>query len=215
MPVTTTEPAAVVTLTDQARQVVRQALAAQSPAEELALYVEVKGALDGAFVYDLYFQPVAQAGDGAATFYDDDVAVVVPTSSIDPLRGARLEWSTEGQGGLVMVNPNKPGASHGAEGVPAEVAAAGLSGPLATRARVVIAEEINPAIAAHGGAAELCAMDEEAAVAYLRLSGGCQGCAMSRLTLTEGIETALRDQIPELTAVIDVTDHQSGEDPFF
>jgi len=47
----------------------------------------------------------------------------------------------------------------------------------------------------------------------LKLSGGCQGCAMSRLTLSQGIETQLIEAIPELTGVIDVTDHASGEIP--
>jgi Fe/S biogenesis protein NfuA len=58
-------------------------------------------------------------------------------------------------------------------------------------------------------------MDEETKAAYVKLSGGCQGCAMSRMTLSQGIETMLREAIPELTRVIDVTDHASGENPFY
>ena len=58
-------------------------------------------------------------------------------------------------------------------------------------------------------------MDEEKKVAYLKLSGGCQGCAMSQLTLSQGIETQLIEAIPELTGVIDVTNHASGENPFY
>ena len=57
---------------------------------------------------------------------------------------------------------------------------------------------VNPSIASHGGRADLVALDEEGGVAYLRLSGGCQGCAMSRMTLTQGIEMALRDEVPEV-----------------
>ncbi|MGA2969736.1 MAG: NifU family protein, partial [Acidimicrobiales bacterium] len=55
----------------------------------------------------------------------------------------------------------------------------------------------------------------EKKVAYIKMSGGCQGCAMSRMTLTQGIEATLRDAIPELTGVIDVTDHASGDNPFY
>jgi Fe/S biogenesis protein NfuA len=58
-------------------------------------------------------------------------------------------------------------------------------------------------------------MDEEKKVAYIKMSGGCQGCAMSRMTLSQGIETTLREAIPELTEVIDVTDHASGVNPFY
>jgi Fe-S cluster biogenesis protein NfuA len=63
---------------------------------------------------------------------------------------------------------------------------------------VVLEEQVNPSIASHGGRADLVAMDEEKKVAYIKLSGGCQGCAMSRLTLSQGIETMLRESIPEL-----------------
>ena len=58
-------------------------------------------------------------------------------------------------------------------------------------------------------------MDEDQKLAYVRLSGGCQGCAMSRMTLSQGIETTLREEIPELVGVLDVTDHASGENPFY
>ena len=58
-------------------------------------------------------------------------------------------------------------------------------------------------------------MDESSGVAYIRLSGGCQGCAMSRMTLSSGIEKSLRAAIEELTDVRDVTDHASGENPFY
>jgi Fe/S biogenesis protein NfuA len=74
---------------------------------------------------------------------------------------------------------------------------------------------VNPSIASHGGHCDLVALDEENKVAYVKLSGGCQGCAMSRMTLTQGIETTLREAIPALTGVIDVTDHASGVNPFY
>ena len=50
---------------------------------------------------------------------------------------------------------------------------------------------------------------------YLQLGGGCQGCGMASVTLKQGIETALRESIPEITEVVDVTDHQGGENPYY
>jgi Fe/S biogenesis protein NfuA len=207
------EPTAVVTLTDAARDVVTNAIAQEPDPERLALWLEVRGVVDGAFVYDLYFQALSDAADDDAVFSDQDLPVVVPATSIDVLRGARLEWSEEGTGGLVLVNPNTP-PQPAPSGVPDEVLAAGITGPLAVRAASVLESVVNPSIASHGGRADLVAMDEENNVAYLRLSGGCPGCAMSRMTLTQGIETALRDEMPELTGVIDVTDHDAGENPY-
>ncbi len=146
---------------------------------------------------------------------DDELPIVVPASSVDRLRGARLEWSDEGEGGLVLVNPNTPTAAERAPGVPPEVLEAGVDGPLARKVVDVLDDMVNPSIAAHGGRADLVAMDEVGRVAYLELSGGCQGCAMSRMTLTQGIETALRQEVPELTAVVDVTDHTGGANPYY
>jgi Fe/S biogenesis protein NfuA len=209
----TAEQLAVVTLTPEARQVVREALAQEPDPDRLALWLEVRGVQHAQFVYDLYFQSVADAGDDDAVFDDGELTVVVPTSSVARLRGARLEWNTEGEGGLVLVNPNTPEPEE--LGVPAEVMAAGLDGPIGSRVAVVLEQAVNPSIAAHGGRADLVAMDESGGVAYLRLSGGCQGCAMSRMTLTQGIEAALREEVPEVTRVVDVTDHAGGANPYY
>ncbi|MDA8360265.1 MAG: NifU family protein [Actinomycetota bacterium] len=205
----------VITLTPEARRVVSEAMSNEQDAERLALWLEVRGVHDGAFAYDLYFQALADAGDDDAVQLDDEVPVVVPKGSVDRLRGARLEWSDEGSGGLVLVNPNVPAPEEASPTVPPEVLAAGLDGPLAVRVASVLETVVNPSIAGHGGRSDLVAMDEEGAVAYLRLSGGCQGCAMSRMTLTQGIEGALREEIPELVGVVDVTDHAVGENPFY
>jgi len=205
----------VVEITDEARAVVSDALAAEPGAADLGLWLEVRGVESGRFAYDLFFQSVADAGDEDASYVVDGISVVVPAASISRLRGARLEFSAEGGGGLVMVNPNVPSAQEIAPGVPEEVLAQGVAGPLAVRAIATLDADVNPSIAGHGGRADLVAMDEVEGVAYLALSGGCQGCAMSRQTLSQGIEVALRDAIPELTAVVDVTDHAQGANPFY
>jgi Fe/S biogenesis protein NfuA len=77
----------------------------------------------------------------------------------------------------------------------------------------VLDEQINPAIAAHGGRAELVAV--EGGVAYLRLGGGCQGCGLAAVTLSQGIEVAILDAVSEVSEVIDVTDHASGANPYY
>jgi len=205
----------VVTLTDEARGIVADALAQEPNAEELGLWLEVRGVEAGKFAYDLYFQAVNDADDADVTYVVENVAVVIPANSVDDLRGSRLEWSSDGDGGLVMVNPNTPSLAHVAPGLPEDVLAQGLEGPLAQEVIAVLERDVNPSIASHGGRADLVAMDENEAVVYLALSGGCQGCAMSRMTLTQGIEVTLRDQVPQLTAIVDVTDHAVGENPFY
>jgi Fe/S biogenesis protein NfuA len=205
----------VLTLTDEARNVVLDALAAEENAEGLALWVEVTGTRGPGYSYDLYFSEVSHATDDAAVGRDGDVTIVIPAASVSRLRGSRLEFAPDGGGGLVLVNPNQPAPEELNPGVPAEILALGIDGPLATRAVQVLESDVNPSIASHGGRADLVAMNEAEGVAYVKLSGGCQGCAMSRMTLTSGIETSLREAIPELVEVRDVTDHASGENPFY
>jgi Fe/S biogenesis protein NfuA len=212
---TTVQTFDILSLTDEARNVVLDALANEAQSEGLALFVEVTGTRGAGYSYDLYFSDRADAPEDAAIGRDGDVTIVIPARSVDRLRGSRLEFASDGGGGLVLVNPNVPSPEEMNPGVPAEILALGLDGPMATFAASVLEQSVNPAIASHGGRADLVALDEEKKVAYIKLSGGCQGCAMSRMTLSQGIETSLREAIPELEGVIDVTDHASGENPFY
>ena len=212
---TTVETFDILTLTDQARNVVLDAIAAEQQSDDLALFVEVTGTRGAGYSYDLYFSDRGDAPEGAVIGRDGDVTIVIPVTSIERLRGSRLEFADEGGGGLVLVNPNAPTPEELNPGLPADIVAFGVDGPLAVFAASVLDQHINPSIAQHGGRADLVALDEDKKVAYIKMSGGCQGCAMSRMTLTEGIEATLRDAIPELTGVIDVTDHASGVNPFY
>jgi len=212
---TTVDSDRIFSMTPEAREVVVEALANEDNSSALALWIEVTGISAGNFVYDLFFSDRADAPEDALVSVDDGVTVVIPQASVSRLRGSRLEFSTERGGGLVLVNPNAPSPEEANPGVPAEVLAKGLETALAVRAIEVLDKFVNPSIASHGGRADLVAMDDERLVAFVRLSGGCQGCAMSRMTLSQGIETTLREEIPELVGVVDVTDHASGENPFY
>lgn len=200
----------VLTVTPQAADVVRQARAEEADADALALWVEVTGAEAGTYRYDIYFQPVADAGARDEVVRIGDLPVVVPAKSVPRLRGARLDWSEDGDGGLVIINPNTPPASERPSAPPGD-----LDNDLARRVIAVLEEQINPSIAAHGGRADLVSADVAAGAVYLRLSGGCQGCGLAAVTLSQGIEVALRDEIPEIVEVVDVTDHAQGTNPYF
>ncbi len=77
----------------------------------------------------------------------------------------------------------------------------------------LFANEINPAISSHGGWVEL--VNVEGSKVYVRLGGGCQGCASANATLKQGIERAIRNVLPEVTEVLDATDHAAGENPYY
>jgi Fe/S biogenesis protein NfuA len=199
----------VLTITPEARSVVLDARSQEADADRLALWVEVTGSRDGAYTYDIYFQVAADASESDAIDGDDALRVVVPQSSVARLGGARLDWSEEGEGGLVILNPNTPPRAD----VFATRQAGDLPGDTAQRVLAILEEQINPSIAMHGGRADLVAVEED--IVYLRLSGGCQGCGLASVTLSQGIEVALRDALPEIVSVVDVTDHASGANPFY
>ena len=200
----------VLTVTPPALQVVLDARSAEDDSDALALWVEVTGASGGTYTYDIYFQPLSDAAARDEVVRNGELAVVVPAKSVARVRGARLDWSDEGEGGLVIINPNTPPVS---EGSAAAAPPGDITSDLARRVMALLDEQINPSIAGHGGRADLVSVDGD--VVYLRLSGGCQGCGMASVTLSQGIEVALRDEIPEITQVVDVTDHAGGSNPYF
>ena len=198
----------VLTVSDRAREMVIGVRAEEPDAERLALWLEVSGVSPSGFTYDMYFQALSDAGAGDAIAHHDDLAVVVPEASVERLRGATLDVSGEGEAaGMVVVNPNNP-PTGGASRPQGDV-----SSPVAQKVIEVLETMINPSIASHGGRADLVAVED--ATAYLRLGGGCQGCGMAQVTLSQGIEVAIKDAVPEITAVVDVTDHASGSNPYF
>ncbi|HVC70813.1 MAG TPA: NifU family protein [Acidimicrobiales bacterium] len=199
----------VLAVTPGARGVVLEARAQEADADKLALWVEVTGSRDTAYTYDIYFQVAADASEADSLGGDDELKVVVPQSSVARLTGARLDWSDEGEGGLVILNPNTPPRADLFTSRPA----GDLTGDMAQRVLAVLEEQVNPSIAMHGGRADLVAVEED--IVYLRLSGGCQGCGLATVTLSQGIEVALRDALPEIVSVVDVTDHASGANPFY
>src|SRR6266487_1432872 len=87
------------------------------------------------------------------------------------------------------------------------------AGPLVERARRVIDAEINPVIAVHRGHVALAGVEQ--GWVRIRMEGGCQGCSLAEVTLRQGIEPLLRARLPDLTGLVDVTDHEAGTEPFF
>ena len=87
------------------------------------------------------------------------------------------------------------------------------SDPLAQRVQDVLDQHINPGVAGHGGSVALSKVEED--IAYITMGGGCQGCASSQLTLKLGVERMIKEHVPEIKQIVDVTDHASGENPYY
>jgi Fe/S biogenesis protein NfuA len=87
------------------------------------------------------------------------------------------------------------------------------AGTIAEKVVRVIDEEINPAIASHGGYVSL--IDVKGTDVIIQMGGGCQGCGMANVTLRDGIEVALKNAVPEISGIYDVTDHANGKNPYY
>jgi Fe/S biogenesis protein NfuA len=87
------------------------------------------------------------------------------------------------------------------------------SDPLSQRVQDVLDQHINPGVAGHGGSVALSKVEGD--TAYITMGGGCQGCASSQLTLKMGVERMIKENVPDIKNIVDVTDHASGENPYY
>ena len=129
---------------------------------------------------------------------DEDLALFVESANLDYLDGVTVHFdpTDERTNGFVFENPNPLWLDD-----------------LAMRLQELIDQSINPGIAAHGGYVTL--LDLKDRVAYLEMGGGCQGCGLAAVTLTQGIEVAVREALPEIERIVDTTDHAGGENPYY
>ena len=199
-------PTHVLAVTPEALERVLEIRDGEDDPGSLCLRVTITGVSGPDYTYDLAFEAVADADAEDDVSVQGGLSVVVAADSIERMAGSTLDVPrNQGQAGLVIRNPNRPNPLAGKDVV--------LTGDTADQVRQLLDESINPSLAAHGGYAELVGVEGE--TAFLTMGGGCQGCAMSAATLREGIQVAILEAIPAITEVVDVTDHNAGDNPFY
>ncbi|MEO5898512.1 MAG: NifU family protein [Ilumatobacteraceae bacterium] len=205
---TATEPSTIVRITSAAMVQLQELKATEADGDRLGLRLEIISAPGEDFRYDLSFDVVTTAAfsDEVRTVTVDDVSlkIIVPAKDLDMLEGSTLDH-TESQG-LVIRNPNRP-KPPSVDGLVADDA-------LSAEIEALVSSEVNPALAAHGGFVTYVGHDGDG-TAFLTMGGGCHGCSMSRQTMLDGVQTMLVEQIPAIQRVKDLTDHTSGENPFY
>ncbi|MGD9793147.1 MAG: NifU family protein [Acidimicrobiia bacterium] len=169
----------------------------------LGVRVEILSDTGIDFTYDLSFQTITKAALDDLVRNHDGLRVIMPSKDAPNLEGSVLDLE---DGGLVLRNPNKPKQL--------EIGNLTRTGSLSERVQQMLDAEINPMLDAHGGFVTYMGHDDVNAV-YLMMGGGCQGCSMSRMTMVSGVQTQLKEAIPEITKVIDVTDHTAGSNPYY
>ncbi len=202
---TTSTDRVVFTVTPAAIERILELREAEDDPPGLALRVEVTGTSGVEYAYDLTFDPMAEADEADAQYLQGELPVLVPAGSIEQLDGATLDIPAGGGPGLVLRNPNRPNPLSGKH--------LELTGDVADKVQQLLEQQINPSLASHGGFAELKGVVGDKV--YVTMGGGCQGCAVSAMTLRDGIARSIQEAIPEVTEVVDTTDHDAGENPFY
>ena len=191
-------------ITDQAHVQLKILRDEEPEKERLGLRLEVMAAPGEEFKYDLSFEIVTQAAFSDEVRTIKGLKVIIPLASFEFINGATLDYSE--RQGLIIRNPNKPPAAM-IEGLVND-------DEFSAAIEAVISVDVNPSLAAHGGFVTFVGHDTEG-VAYLTMGGGCHGCSMSKMTMLDGVQTTLVEQVPGVLKVRDITDHAAGSNPYY
>jgi len=178
-------------------------LIAQQEMDDIGLHLSVLKPGTPLASCDLQFHVPGQSSDKELEFNYDQFNLYVPESCEPWLQEAKIDFEESTAGGQLTIKaPGIKGSK------PKD------SADLTERVAWVLEAEINPGLASHGGMVTLEQITEKKEV-ILRFGGGCHGCGMANVTLQEGIDKTLKEYFPEITAVIDATDHASGNNPYY
>jgi len=162
------------------------------------LKLQVRGKTASEYLVDFLLEEEIAPGDVQIEL--DQFSVIYSKADQPKLDHATIDWVESLSGsGFRLNNPNVPENQ--------------LNSPLGKQIQDILDDEINPSIASHGGHIELVEVQDQKA--YVKMSGGCQGCSSANATLKQGIEVRLKEMIPELVSLVDMTDHEQGQTPYF
>lgn len=187
----------MLTITESAKEQIASIMEAQGRQGD-HLRIGIIGRSAGDFRYTMNLIENGQENADDVAVDSENFKVFIDAQSVQSMEGATIDYINDGlQGsGFKIENPNPI-----------------WTDPLALQVQEVIDAQINPNLASHGGMVDL--LDVKEGVAYVRLGGGCQGCGMVDVTLKHGIEALLQESVPEITQVMDTTDHGSGNNPYY
>ena len=168
------------------------------PIQGLRVIAEPVSPLKAEFSLAFVQQGEEQPDDEIISF--EDFNIYIDPDSVEFVEGATLDFVESPTGtGFRVENAPRPMSK--------------LEGPVAEKMQKLFDEQINPALAMHGGFLNL--IDVKDNVAYIELGGGCKGCGMVDVTLKQGIEVLIKQNMPEITEILDTTDHADGKNPYY
>ena len=192
-----------ITITPSALEYLQGLIAKQPEGTGVRLFV-LQGGTPQSETCLAYRKPDEDISDHSLLEDTGELQFYVENASADYLEEAHIDYQTDRLGGQLTIKaPN------------AKMKKVDKNSPISDKVNYLLYTEINPALAAHGGFVSLETMAEDDSVAVLRFGGGCQGCGMVDVTLKHSVEKTLLDQLPELKAVRDSTDHSDRSNAYY
>lgn len=187
------------TVTEKAQEQIRSMIKANPDPTKSAFRIAASGRRPSGYAYDFFLDDQKNRSSQDVAVQIGDLSILMDRESAGVLDGATLDMSkdTKFSSFVIIERSSQPEPKD----------------PLSKKVQDLLDSEINPALGGHGGFAEL--VDIQGSCVRLRLGGGCQGCAMARMTIKQGIESRIKEAIPEITHVVDVTEHSEGFKPYY
>ena len=159
--------------------------------------INVEPKMDRKANYSIQPIELEESTDEFISIVFENFHLLVTKESIPYLEGTEVDLNEEGE----------------LEAFNASMSILKFDGSVEEKIQQVLDEEVNPMVAAHGGVVSLLEIKDQNV--YLEFGGGCQGCGMIDVTLKQGVEVMIKEQVPEIEAIYDVTDHAGGENPYY
>jgi len=186
---------------ENARNRIREALEGNN--EKTALRISARPANPERFSYNMRLIGDRETAEDDVLLEREGLTICLDPLSAEYLDGASIDFvDQEGETGFKFDNPNKPAKNGSLDE---------LTGSMEEKVFHIMETELNPALASHGGWINLVKVEDNKV--YVTLAGGCQGCGMAGATIKNGVEARLKELIPEIEEVVDVTNHSAGTNP--
>ena len=186
----------MLTVTEAAKRKILSVIQAHGKPGD-GLRIAIVGRSSAGFTYDMELVEEGEAEAEDVIVNVGDFPVVIDAESAPHMRDVIIDYVEElQQSGFRIGNPNPV-----------------WTDPKAMAIQELLDTQINPAVASHGGHIELVDVHDD--IVYIRFGGGCQGCGMVSVTLSQGVEQAIHEAFPEIREIVDVTDHAAGTNPYY
>ena len=190
-----------VVVSESAITYLKDLLSSQEEPTNIKIFVSDPGTMNAETC--IVYCKVGEEEDDDILMDINEISIYLESESLPFLEDCKVDYHPDKFGGQLTIRaPN------------AKVPSLKEDSSIEEKINYYLYSEINPSLASHGGEVSLVEVIDSSK-AVLRFGGGCQGCGMVDLTLKNGVEKTLKDNIPEITEIVDSTDHSFKDNAFY